>query len=116
MIFITEAVVAVPQPAGKLSESTERLSRLPGVTQVEHIKSLQSYLTLGDFMDHSPPGSSIQRFSRQKYWSRLSFPPPGDLPDPGTEPVCLMSPALAGRFFTTSATWGAQVESIRAEF
>ena len=36
--------------------------------------------------------------SRQEYWSGLPFPPPGDLPDPGIEP---MSPALAGRFFTT---------------
>ena len=34
--------------------------------------------------------------SRQEYWSRLSFPPPGDLPDPGIKPV---SPALVGRFF-----------------
>ena len=47
-------------------------------------------------------------FSRQEYWSRLPFPPPGDLPDPGIEPVSLMSPALAGGFFTTSATWEAQ--------
>ena len=37
-------------------------------------------------------------FARQEYWSGLPFPPPGDLPDPGTEP---MSPALAGGFFTT---------------
>ena len=37
-------------------------------------------------------------FSRQKYWSGLPFPPPGDLPDLGIEP---MSPALAGGFFTT---------------
>ena len=32
----------------------------------------------------------------------------GDLPDPGIEPVSLMCPALAGRFFTTSATWEAK--------
>ena len=38
------------------------------------------------------------KFSRQECWSGLSFPSPGDLPDPGIEPV---SPALAGRFFTT---------------
>ena len=44
-------------------------------------------------------------FSRQEYWSGLLCPPPGDLPDPGIEPVSLMSPALAGRLFTTSATW-----------
>ena len=42
---------------------------------------------------------------RQEYWSGLSFPPPGDLPDPGIEPVYFESPASAGRFFTTSATW-----------
>ena len=36
-------------------------------------------------------------FSRQEYWSGLAFPPPGDLPEPGTEP---MSPTLTGRFFT----------------
>ena len=44
-------------------------------------------------------------FSRQEYWSRLSFPPPGDLPDPGMEPMSIMSPALVGGFFTTSVTW-----------
>ena len=43
-------------------------------------------------------------FSRQEYWSGLPCPPLGDLPDPGIEPT---SPALAGRFFTTSATWEA---------
>ena len=37
-------------------------------------------------------------FSRQEYWRELPFPPPGDLPNPGIEPV---SPALTGRFFTT---------------
>ena len=43
-------------------------------------------------------------FSRQEYWSGLPYPAPGDLPDPGTELASLMSPALAGRFFITSAT------------
>ena len=42
--------------------------------------------------------SLSMEFSRQEYWSRLLFPSPGDLPDPGTEPG---SPALAGGFFTT---------------
>ena len=40
-------------------------------------------------------------FSRQEYWSGLSFPPPGDLPDPGIEPKAPATPALAGGFFTT---------------
>ena len=33
-------------------------------------------------------------FSRQIYWSGLPCPPPGDLPNPGMEPVSLMSPAI----------------------
>jgi len=37
-------------------------------------------------------------FARQGYWSGLPFPSPGDLPDPGIEP---MSPSLASGFFTT---------------
>ena len=45
---------------------------------------------------HQPPLS--MEFSRQEYWSRLPFPPPGDLPHLGIEPV---PPALAGGFFTT---------------
>ena len=39
--------------------------------------------------------------------SGLPCPPPGDLPDPGMEPTSRMSPALAGGFFTTRATWEA---------
>ena len=45
-------------------------------------------------------------FSRQEYWSVLPGPPPGDLPDPRIETASLTS-ALAGRFFTTRATWEA---------
>ena len=41
-------------------------------------------------------------FSRQEYGSGLPFLLPGDLPNPGIELVSLASPALAGRFFTTS--------------
>ena len=40
-------------------------------------------------------------FPRQEYSSGLPFPSPGDLLDPGIEPVSLTSPALAGGFFTT---------------
>ena len=40
-------------------------------------------------------------FFRQEFWSGLTFPPPGDLPNPGIEPGSLMSPALAGRLFIT---------------
>ena len=45
-------------------------------------------------------------FSRQEYWSRLPCPPPEGLPNPGTEPKSLTSPADG--FLTTSPTWEAQ--------
>ena len=41
-------------------------------------------------------------FPRQDSWSGLLLPSPGNLPDPGIKPVSLMSPALAGGFFTTA--------------
>ena len=46
-------------------------------------------------------------FSRQEYWSGLPLPPPGHLSNPRIELASLSSPALAGRFFTTSTTWEA---------
>ena len=44
---------------------------------------------------------------RQEYWSGLPCPSPGYLPGPGIEPMSLVSPALAGGFFTPRATWEA---------
>ena len=50
-------------------------------------------------------------FFRQGYWSGLPCPPPGNLPDLGIKPTSLMSPALAGGFFTVSSTWEALLHS-----
>ena len=47
-------------------------------------------------------------FPRHEYQSGLPFPPPGDLSNPGIEPMYLMSSPLAGRSFTPSAIWDAQ--------
>ena len=41
-------------------------------------------------------------FLKQEYWSGLPFLPPGYIPEPGIKPASLVSPALAGRFFTTA--------------
>ena len=46
-------------------------------------------------------------FFRQVSWSGSLYSPPGHLPEPGFEPMSLMSPALADGLFTTSATWDA---------
>ena len=67
----------------------------------------QSCPTLCDPWTVARQAPLFMGFSRQEYWSRLPCPPPGHLPDPGIEPTSLMSPALAGGFFTTSATWEA---------
>ena len=53
-------------------------------------------------------------FSRQEYWSGLLFPSPEDLLDPRTEPMSLVSAALADRFFATGTTWGTPNE-VRGE-
>ena len=60
--------------------------------------------TLGDPMNYSPPGSSVPGIFPGKN-TGLPFPTPEGLPNSGIKPMSLASPALAGRFFTTSATW-----------
>jgi len=60
-------------------------------------------------------------FSSQEYWSGLLFPSPGDLPDPGMKPVSLVSPLLAGGFFTTEppgklSNWHARLLSNLGKF
>ena len=49
-------------------------------------------------IDHKAPLS--MRVPRHEYWRGLPFPSPGDLPNPGIERASLVSPALAGGFFT----------------
>ena len=70
------------------------------------VKSLQLCATLCDPMDCSPPGSPVHGILQARKRS-----PPGDLSEPGIEPVSLMSPALAGGFFISSATW--KVENMK---
>ena len=67
----------------------------------------QSCLILCDPLDCSPPGSSVHGIFLVRILEKLPFPTPGDLPDPGIEPVSHASPALAGGFFTTSTVWKA---------
>ena len=71
---------------------------------VSHFSHVRLLVTLWTVARQAPLSLG---FSGQEYWSGSPSPPPGDLPDPGIEPMPLMSPALAGRFFTISATWEA---------
>ena len=69
---------------------------------LSHFSHVQLFATLWT-VAHQAPLSMV--FSRQGYWSGLPCPPPGDLPNPEIRPTSLMSPALAGGFFTTCSTW-----------
>ena len=64
-------------------------------------KSLQPCLTLCDPIDCRSPDSSVYRILQARILEWAVCPPPGDLPN-SKEPAFLMSPALAGGFFTTS--------------
>ena len=72
------------------------------------LKSLQSCLTLCNPMDCSPPGSSVHGILQARTLEWVPFPPPGESSRLRHQTASLMSPALAGRFFTTCATWEAR--------
>ena len=77
----------------------------PLITHV-HTKSLQSCPTLCDPMDCSPPGSSVRGILLARILERVAVPSSGGIfPTQGSNLLFLMSQALAGRFFTTRATW-----------
>ena len=72
-----------------------------------HWEALTCMLSCSVVSDSATPWTVARQaplsmgLSRQKYWSGLPYPPPGDLPDLGIKPVSSASPALSGRFFTT---------------
>ena len=73
-------------------------------------ESLSCVPTLCDPMDYSPPGSSVHGILQARILEWVAMPSSRDLPDPGMELSSLSSTALAGRFFTTSATWEALLQ------
>ena len=67
---------------------------------LSHFSRVQLFVTLRTIAHQA---TLSMGFSRQGYWSGWPCSPQEDLTNPGTEPVSLMSPALAGRFFTTES-------------
>ena len=67
--------------------------------------------TLCDPMGCSPPGSSVHGIFQARIVEQVATSYRGDLPDPGIEPASLESPALAGGFFTSSATWETHLDT-----
>ena len=68
-------------------------------------KSLQLCPTLCDSMIHSPPGSSVHGILQARILEWVAMPTSKGFSQPRIEPASLTSPALAGRFFTSSTTW-----------
>ena len=66
-----------------------------------HAQSLSSGQLFGTPWTVAHKSLLCMEFSRQEHRNGLPFPSPGDLPNPGTEPVFPVFPALAGRYFTT---------------
>ena len=76
------------------------LSKPYGHVCAQSLSCVWLFLTPRSEACHAPLS---MEFPRQEYWSGLPLPSPGDLPDPGIEPVSPVSAALAGGFFTTGS-------------
>ena len=63
-----------------------------------------SCVRLCDSVNSSPQGSLVYGILQAIILEWVAMPPPGNLPDPGVEPVSLKSPALGSRFFTTNSS------------
>ena len=76
---------------------------------LSHFSLVRLFATLWTVAHEAPLSLG---FSRKEYWGRFPCPAPGDLPDSGIIPTSLMSPALAGGFFTTTTTWEAHTKCV----
>ena len=66
-----------------------------------------SHVSFCDTVDCSPTGSSVHDILQERILECVAMPSSREPSCPGTEPVSLTSPGLAGGFFTTSAAWEA---------
>ena len=110
MLFVGKTILSLLNCLGSLVKSQLAICvtvylwiQLCSIDLCVHAKLLQLFLNLCDPMDCSPPSFSVHGILQTRILEWVPFPSPGDLPDPGMEPMCLMSPG----FFTTSATWEA---------
>ena len=78
-------------------------------------KSLQSCTTLCDPLDSSPPGFSVYGILQARILEWVCMPSSRGSSNPGIKPMSLMSPKLAGRFFTTSTTWEALFNMVNTQ-
>ena len=82
----------------------DKMLLLPVRVKVKSLSRVRLFATPWTVAYQAPPSMG---FFRQEYWSGLPFPSPGDLPNPGIEPMSPAVPALTGGFFTVGTTWEA---------
>ena len=77
--------------------------------KVKSLSHVQLFATPWTVAYHAPPSMG---FSRQEYWSRLPFPSPEDLPDPGIEPA---SPTLQADALLSEPPGNSEIESLQKD-
>ena len=90
----THLPMSLPKPSNLASRSFPpplQPSHPGPACMLSHFSCFLLYLTLWTVACQA---SLFMGLSRQEYWSRLPFPPPGDLPDPGIEPASPATPVL----------------------
>ena len=97
LYFSSSTAISSRWPRSGYSVVPSPLCKLLQILRDVYANSLQSCWTLCEPRGLQP--GRLVGFSRQEYWSGVPLPTPEDLPDPGIEPISLMSPALAGEFF-----------------
>ena len=97
-------------PPGLDPGRRQRMRWLDGITDSMDI-SLTTPQEMGKDREAWP--TAVHGILQERTWSGLLCPPLGDLPNPGIKPASFMSLALAGGFFTTSASWEALCQSVR---
>ena len=76
--------------------------KLTKISIIDMLSCVWLFVTLWNVACQAPLS---MEFSKQEYWSEVSCPTPGNLPNPGIKLTSLVSTALAGGFFTTGVTW-----------
>ena len=101
---IKEVLVRIARPTLNGIEILSIVYLASNFTSPRQQKCVLRCVHLCDPMDCSLPGSSVRGILRHEYWSELPFTSSGNLSSTGIKRASLLSPALAGGFFTTSAT------------
>ena len=101
----SEAQRGSPAPSHTAGERYLRASECGPAQGLDTVHLKCPCSAVCDPVDCSPPGPCVHGILQARILEWVAVPSPGCLPDSGIEPLSLMSPEWAGRFFTSSTTW-----------